>query len=45
VWVERARELAFALVDDDPDLRAHPALRSEVALFLDDAEADNLLKS
>ncbi|CAN5511098.1 ATP-dependent DNA helicase RecG [soil metagenome] len=45
VWVVRARELAFALVDGDPDLHEHPALRNEVALFLDDAEADNLLKS
>jgi ATP-dependent DNA helicase RecG len=44
-WVVRAREVAFDLVDHDPDLSHHDALRSEVALFLDDAEADFLLKS
>jgi len=44
-WVVRAREVAFELVDADPDLHAHPALREEVALFLDDDEADALLKS
>ena len=45
VWVERAREVAFELVAGDPDLTAHPALRDEVALFLDEGEADFLLKS
>ncbi|MCU1356335.1 MAG: recG [Acidimicrobiales bacterium] len=44
-WVERAREVAFELVDADPDLSGHPALRDEIALFLGDDEADNLLKS
>ena len=44
-WVERARELAFELVDGDPDLSAHPELRDEVALFLDEGESDFLLKS
>ena len=43
--MERARELAFELVDGDPDLSAHPELRDEVALFLDEGESDFLLKS
>ncbi|GAB3058048.1 ATP-dependent DNA helicase RecG [Intrasporangium mesophilum] len=34
-----AREDAFALVDDDPDLRAHPALAAAVAMRLDEREA------
>ncbi len=44
-WVVRAREVAFELVDADPTLTHHQALQQEVALFLDDAEADFLLKS
>ena len=44
-WVLRAREVAFDLVDADPDLAAHPALRDELAWFLDEADADFLLKS
>ena len=44
-WVERAREVAFELVDDDPDLTRHEALRDEVRLLLDEGEADFLLKS
>jgi len=44
-WVVSAREVAFELVDDDPDLHSHPALRDEVSLFLGDDEADYLLKS
>jgi len=44
-WVEKAREVAFELVDADPDLTGHPDLRDEVALFLGDDEADYLLKS
>ena len=44
-WVEKAREVAFELVDADPDLAQHPDLRDEVALFLGDDEADYLLKS
>jgi ATP-dependent DNA helicase RecG len=44
-WVEKARAVAFELVDADPDLVAHPLLASEVALFLGDDEADFLLKS
>ena len=44
-WVERAREVAFELVDRDPDLGEHPVLAEEVGLFLGDDEADFLLKS
>ena len=44
-WVERAREVAFELVDADPDLATHPGLSEEVSLFLGDDEADFLLKS
>ncbi|HEX2577509.1 MAG TPA: helicase-related protein, partial [Aquihabitans sp.] len=44
-WVVRAREVAFELIDADPDLHRHEALRSEVELFLGDDEADYLLKS
>ena len=36
--VERARELAFALVGDDPGLGEHDELLDEVELFLDDEE-------
>ena len=36
--VERARELAFALVADDPDLDDHRELLDEIELFLDDDE-------
>ncbi len=43
--VERAREVAFALVDAEPDLGAVPDLRDEVALFLDPDDAEYLLKS
>jgi ATP-dependent DNA helicase RecG len=44
-WVVKAREVAFELVDGDPDLTEHQALRAEVALFLGDDDADALLKS
>ena len=44
-FVAKAREVAFALVDGDPDLAEHPALAAEVALFLGDDDADFLLKS
>ena len=43
-WVVRAREVAFELVDADPDLAGHPLLRDEVELFLGDEDADFLLK-
>ena len=47
VWVERARELAFAIVDGTEDgtgLDAHPELLDEVALFLDEEDQEFLLK-
>jgi ATP-dependent DNA helicase RecG len=50
-WVERARELAFAIVDGTEDggaagagLGAHPELVDEVALFLDEDDQQFLLK-
>ena len=43
--VERAREVAFALVDAEPDLGGVPDLRDEVAFFLDPDDAEYLLKS
>jgi hypothetical protein len=45
-WVEKAREVAFAIVDEDDGhgLEAHPALRDEVALFLDEDDQEFLLK-
>ena len=45
-WVQRARDVAFELVDADPALAEHPLLADEIGLFLDDdAAADFLLKS
>jgi ATP-dependent DNA helicase RecG len=52
-WVERAREVAFAIVDGtersdgsegESGLDAHPDLASEVALFLDPEDQEFLLK-
>jgi ATP-dependent DNA helicase RecG len=42
-WVERAREVAFAVVDGE-GLDAHPDLADEVGLVLDDADQEFLLK-
>ena len=42
-WVERAREVAFDIVDDE-GLDAHPELLAEVALFLDEEDQEFLLK-
>ncbi len=44
-WVAKAREIAFELVDADPDLSDHPLLAAEVFVFQDDEETDFLLKS
>ena len=44
-WVLRAREVAFELVDGDPDLSHHQALQAEIGVFLNEDEADFLLKS
>jgi ATP-dependent DNA helicase RecG len=43
-WVERAREVAFAIVDGDGGLEAHADLLDEVALFLDEEDQEFLLK-
>ncbi|HWC12238.1 MAG TPA: ATP-dependent DNA helicase RecG [Acidimicrobiales bacterium] len=44
-WVARAREVAFAMVDDDPTLVRHDLLREEVGLLVDPEEAEFLFKS
>jgi ATP-dependent DNA helicase RecG len=44
-WVGLAREVAFDLVDADPDLARHPDLRAEVDLLLRDDDTEFLLKS
>jgi ATP-dependent DNA helicase RecG len=44
-WVEAARAVAFELVDADPGLARHPALRDEVELILGDDAAEFLMKS
>ncbi|MGI9023102.1 MAG: ATP-dependent DNA helicase RecG [Acidimicrobiales bacterium] len=44
-WVVRAREVAFAIVDPDPNLAEHQLLREEVGLLVDEEEADFLFKS
>ena len=43
-WVEKAREVAFAIVDGEGGLEAHAELLDEVALFLDEEDQDYLLK-
>ncbi|MEM7093928.1 MAG: ATP-dependent DNA helicase RecG [Actinomycetota bacterium] len=44
-WVEKAREDAFAVLDEDPSLADHPALLREVEVLLADDETEFLLKS
>ena len=44
-WVERARAVAFDLLDADPDLAGHPALAAEVRFVLGETDAEFLLKS
>ncbi|MCY4176693.1 MAG: ATP-dependent DNA helicase RecG [Acidimicrobiaceae bacterium] len=43
-WVEKAREIAVEILDDDPDLSRHPALADEMELLLDERESEFLLK-
>jgi ATP-dependent DNA helicase RecG len=43
--VERAREVAFDLVDGDPSLQRHPVLAAEVRDLVDDDEAEYLFMS
>ncbi|HTJ76827.1 MAG TPA: helicase-related protein, partial [Acidimicrobiales bacterium] len=44
-WVARAREVAFALVDEDPTLARHEVLQEELGLLVDAEEAEFLFKS
>ena len=44
-WVERAREVAFEIVDADARLAGHPELARELELFLTEEEREFLLKS
>ena len=44
-WVERARAVAFELVDSDPGLAHHGAMRDELELLLGDDDTEFLLKS
>ncbi len=43
-WVERARDVAFELVDPATDLADYPELANELRLFLGETESDFLLK-
>jgi ATP-dependent DNA helicase RecG len=43
--IVEAREAATALVEQDPDLDAHPALRDAIAAMLDEERADYLEKA
>ena len=43
--VEHARDVAFSIVDADPDLSTHEVLRDEVELMLTETESDYLTKS
>ncbi len=42
--VEQARRAAIDVVDADPGLESHPQLAAELQLFLDEADAEFLLK-
>lgn len=42
--VALARDAAIELIDADPGLKNHPALAAELELFLDEADAEFLLK-
>jgi ATP-dependent DNA helicase RecG len=43
--VSKAREVAFALVDTDPQLSGHPALAEEIRAMVDDDDREFLFKS
>ena len=43
--VELAREAAFEIVDDDPELARHPGLADELALLFTDTDEEFLAKS
>lgn len=44
IWVERARDVAFELVDPKSELADYPELAEELRLFLGETESDFLLK-
>ncbi len=43
--IEKAREVAFRIIDDDPELAQSDVLRSEITLLLSEREGDYLTKS
>ena len=43
--VVQAREVAFAIVDDDPGLAGHPELAEEIRSLVDDDDREFLFKS
>jgi ATP-dependent DNA helicase RecG len=43
--IEQAREVAFRIIDDDPELAQSDVLRSEITLLLSEREGDYLTKS
>ena len=43
--IEQAREVAFRIIDNDPDLAQSNVLRSEITLLLSEREGDYLTKS
>lgn len=43
--IEQAREVAFRMIDEDPELARSEVLRSEIALLLSEREGDYLTKS
>ncbi len=43
--IEQAREVAFRIIDEDPELTNSEVLRSEIALLLSEREGDYLTKS
>jgi ATP-dependent DNA helicase RecG len=44
-WVQRARDVAFEIVESDPTLEAHAALAHETEVLLAEDDAEFLLKS
>ncbi|MGA0218235.1 MAG: hypothetical protein ACO3LO_06060 [Ilumatobacteraceae bacterium] len=43
--IEQAREVAFRIIDQDPELSDSEVLRSEISLLLSEREGDYLTKS
>lgn len=43
--IEQAREVAFRIIDEDPELTNSEVLRSEISLLLSEREGDYLTKS